>query len=134
MPGRLRLRQIVERRILPEDGALEVAEGASRLDTELFDELLARFPINGKRIRLSPRSVERRHEQPREAFPIGMRRGEALQLGDEVRTGAALELCFKPPFVGGQAQLVEPSRLAACIPFQGNIREYVSTAECECLG
>ena len=48
------LRPRFERRVLREDGALELLERSPRLDAELLDERLARPPVDVKRLGLSP--------------------------------------------------------------------------------
>jgi hypothetical protein len=68
-----------------EDLGLERPQVRTRLETELVHQMTSRFPVGLERFRLSARAVERDHELPAQALPIGVLVDQRLELPDEAR-------------------------------------------------
>ena len=71
----------VERRILAQDGALEVAKRCARLEPELTAEHVPGTPVGIERLRLTPGAIQREHEEPAELLAKRVLADEALELG-----------------------------------------------------
>ncbi len=82
----------VERRVLREDGALELLERSPRLDAELLDERLARPPVDVERLGLSTAAVEREHELRADALAERVIPHECLELSHQVPVAAEREI------------------------------------------
>src|SRR5262249_57037155 len=68
-PARGPSRMDVERRVLLEDRALELAQRVAGLDPELLHERPARALVDGERVGLSPGAVQREHQLATQALP-----------------------------------------------------------------
>jgi hypothetical protein len=58
-----------QRRVLPQDRPLQVAQLGTRLDTQLLDEGIPPAPVRGQCVGLPSTAVQRTHEQPERALP-----------------------------------------------------------------
>jgi hypothetical protein len=116
-------RALVERRVLAEDGRLELLQLGPGVETELFGEDLAALLEDAKCLGLTAGPVQGEHELPAQALPEGVFRDQRGELGrhapvvaeGEVRVDAVLEGC-KP-------QLLEPRRLPRRELLEGEIGE-----------
>ena len=98
----------LERAILHQDRPLEQPQRGGRLDPELLDERLPSLPIDGQRVGLPARPVEREHQLLAEPLAEGMGSDELLQLADELRMSAQREVRVDPPFDRREPDLLEP--------------------------
>ena len=73
----------VERRIVPEDGALDLLELGARFDSELVDENPARALIRVERLRLPARPVQRSHQIHPQPLPKRVFGNQCLELCDQ---------------------------------------------------
>ncbi len=83
-PGRrMRLRHAVrhvERRVLAQDRALEILQGARRVEAELLRERPTDVPVGRQRLRLVARPVQRHHELAADALVQWMLPSQPLEL------------------------------------------------------
>jgi len=85
-----------ERRIVPEDRLLELAELGPRLDPELGDERLAGRAVRVERVDLPPRPVEREHQLLARTVAQRVLRHERLELGNQLSVAAESEVGVDP--------------------------------------
>ena len=83
----------------------------ARVDPELVHERRARSGVGVERLRLPARAVEREHQLAAQALPQRLLADERLELADELRAAAALELGVEPRFERGKPELLEPRDL-----------------------
>ena len=98
---------------MAEHRSLELLQGRPRLDAKLLDQRRPRRLVGGQRLRLPPRPVEGEHQLAAEPFPQRVLGDQALELGDELRTLAALEIGVDPPLLRRETELLEPRGLFA---------------------
>jgi hypothetical protein len=111
--ARAALSRAVQRGILAQDAAVQLAQLRSGLDRHLGDQDVAQLPVGAQRVGLPPGPVEGEHPQGPEALPERMRRGERFQLRDEIPVPAARQQRLGPRFERGQAFLLQPACLRA---------------------
>ncbi len=100
-----------ERRILPQDRPLELAQLRTRVEAELLVEQLLALAIHVQCLGLATRPVQRAHEERARPFLKRVRPHERLQLGDELGTTAEIELRLDATFDRVLTQLAEARRL-----------------------
>ena len=93
-----RRRVDVQRRILLEDRALELAQRLAGLDPQLLDQRAACALVHGERVGLAARAVEREHQLPAQPLAQRVLRDQPLELGDELRMTAEREVGVDPVF------------------------------------
>ena len=99
-----------QRRVLAQDRLLELAQAGAWLEADLV-ELPARPLICGERIGLTAGRVEREHELAAQALAQRFLVDQPLELRDELRRTAELEIDVDALLDSAEAQLVEPRPL-----------------------
>ncbi len=120
-----------ERGVLSEDRGLELLELGAGLETELLGERRARRAIRGERVGLTPRAVEREHQQLAQPLPQRELADERLQLRDHVGGGAQLDFGRDPLLDGHGAELVEAPRLGLRPLLEGELGQRRAAPEVE---
>ena len=92
---------------------MQLAQLRAGLDRELGDQDVAQLAVGAQRVGLAPGPVQGQHLQVPEPLTERMRRGERLQLRDEVSRPAARQQGLGPRFQRGQTLLLQPARLGA---------------------
>ena len=82
-----------------------------RVDPELVHEGRARGRVGVERLRLAAGAVEREHQLPAQALPQRLRADEGLELADELRAAAALEVGIEPSLERDEPELLQPRDL-----------------------
>ena len=95
---------------MPEHGLLELAQPRPGLDPELVHEEVARAPVEVERVRLPAGAVEGEHQELARPLAQRLRRDELLELGDDARRLAAVELGLDPVLHGCEPLILEPRR------------------------
>ena len=103
-----RARGRLQRRVVLQDGPLQLLQGRARLDAELVDERAASLPVGLQGLRLPAGPVQRRHEVAPQALPERMLRDQRLQLPDELAVPAEREVGVDAQLDGRQPDLLEP--------------------------
>src|SRR5207249_3498644 len=98
-----------QRRIVPEDRRLDLAQLWPRLETELVRDPLPEVPERFERLRLASRCIERAHQLRVQALAVWVHRRELLDLRHESRAGAGVEIVVDPLLERREAQLLEPA-------------------------
>jgi hypothetical protein len=88
----LELRTAVERDVLPQDPALELADPRRRLEPELRIQSGAEVAVGGQRVGVATRAVEREHELLAQALAQRVAPRERLELADEIGMAAECEV------------------------------------------
>ena len=101
----------VQRRVLAQDCRLEILQLPRGLHAQLVDEPCSCLPVCVQGVGLSARSVEREHHLRVQSLSIGVLRGEALELGDEVGCSAQLEVGVDAALECDEPELLEPLAL-----------------------
>jgi hypothetical protein len=101
-----------KRWVLAENGPLELAQRWARLDPELLHQCAAGVLIDGKRLGLPPRAIEREHQLPAQALAQGMRGDQRLELADQLGMAPPGQVGLDALLDRGHAQLLQPSDLA----------------------
>ena len=127
--GRRLGRSEPQRRVLPQDRALELLELHARLESQPLDEHAARFLVGGEGVGLAPRPVEREHELSAKALPQRIAGDERLQLGDELGMSPELEVGVDALLDGGEPCLLEADDLGLREWLVGEIRERAAPPE-----
>ena len=117
----------IERRIVGENRALELAGSTSRLDTEFIYQLLARPPIDVECLRLPARSVERKHQLRAETFAKRMLDNQLLELADELCVTAERKLRLDPVLERSESDLLQSRNRNLRELFIGEIGKRCST-------
>jgi hypothetical protein len=86
----------LQRRILPQHGALELLERRTRLDPQLLDQGRPRGLVRSKRLGLPAGVVEREHQLPPETLTQRVLGDEVLELAHELGVAAELEIGVDP--------------------------------------
>jgi hypothetical protein len=123
----------VEARVLGQDHPFELLEAAARVEAELGVECAPRRAIRLERVRLAARAVEGEHQLLAQSLAQRVGTDERLQLGDERRVPAVLELGVDPGLDRGQAELFDPLDLAAGEVVVGDLVERRAAPERERL-
>ena len=97
-----RLAAQLELRVLPEDRAVELLQAAAGVDAELVHEHSPGVVVGLERLGLPTRAIERQHQLPPEALAQGVRVDQALEVADELRVGACVELRLDPLLEHGE--------------------------------
>ena len=100
-----------ERRVLIQDRAVELLQRRAGVDPELLEEPLAGVGVDGERLGLPARAVEREHQLAVEALAERVCPRQRLQLGDERVVAAAAEVGVDPVLRAGEPELVEAGDL-----------------------
>ena len=82
----------VEARVLPQDRAVQLAEGRARLDPELVHERAASVLVGLERLRLPAGAIEREHQLRAQTLAQRILGDERLQLADELGVEPGLEV------------------------------------------
>ncbi|MBA3261287.1 MAG: hypothetical protein H0T69_02190 [Thermoleophilaceae bacterium] len=101
----------VEQRILAQDCLLQLSQLAAWLDPELFGQNPTSVLVDLERIGLAPGAVEREHELFPEALAQRVAAHELLELPDQVRMAAELEVGGDPILECRAAKLFQPADL-----------------------
>ncbi len=117
--------------VLPQDRRLEVAQLLVRLKPELVGEPPAKRLVGGEGVRLPPRAVEGKHEERVHSLLVRVRRGERLDLSDDGRMPAELELAFDPLELRAQAELFQLGEREPCGPVDDHVCERSPTPQRE---
>ena len=94
-------------RILVEDCPLERQKLDARLDAELFGEHGPGLPVDVERLRLTPRSVKRKHQLAAKALPERMLRDQRLQLSHQLLVAAECQIGVDPVEECREAELIQ---------------------------
>jgi hypothetical protein len=97
------MRLVVERRVVGKDLPLERLQLAARFEAEFADEPCACGAVDVEGLRLSSGAVERQHQLAVDALAQWVRRGEPLELADELQVPAELQVDVKAILERGQA-------------------------------
>src|SRR5205823_14556530 len=95
----------VERRILAEDGALELLQRAARLDAELVDQHAAALAVDGQRVDLPAAAIEGEHQVAAQPLAQRLVAYECRQLTHQLLVAAELELGRDAPFERVEPQI-----------------------------
>ncbi len=96
-----------ERRVVAQNGPLELLQRAPRLDAELLDQRRAQGAEGLERLRLAAASVEGEHLQPAQALPERVRGHQRVDLPQHGGVVAGGQLRLHAALDGEQPQLVE---------------------------
>src|SRR5581483_11538909 len=88
----------VERRFLPEDRLMQLAQLAAGLDPELVDERRASALVGVEGLGLASRAIESEHELTAKALAQRVLRDQRLQLAGQLRVAAVLQPTFDALF------------------------------------
>ena len=94
-------------RILVEDCLLERQKLDARLDAELLGEHGPGLPVDVERLRLTPRSVKRKHQLAAKALPERMLRDQRLQLSHQLLVAAECQIGVDPVEECREAELIQ---------------------------
>jgi len=122
-----------ERRVLAQDRLFELAQLHPRLEAELLCETLARAAVHLERLGLPAGAVEREHQLRAQPFAQRLLFGQLLELSDERRMTAGVELGVDSILDGCEARLLEAFRGRACEVFAANVDERRPAPERECV-
>ena len=98
----------VDRRVLSQDPLFEQLHGGAWFDAQVFDPSRTRRLVDLARLRLPATSVQGEHQQLAWPLPKPLRVHERLELADELRVPAELEIGGYALLEGGEAQVLEP--------------------------
>ena len=121
----------VEVRLVTEDRLLEIQQHAARLETELVDERAPRLLVDGERIGLPPRPVEREHERRAQSFAKRVLANERLKLPDHAGLPTKRELGLDSLLERLEVHFLEPEDLPCCEAFGGELAERSAPPERE---
>ena len=131
--GAARFRGHHKRGVLGEDPLLELAEVCPGLEAQLVRERRSCVPVDGERIRLTARAIEREHELTSDAFAVRMPADELLELSDELRMAAECEIGVDPVLGRREAELLETGDLVLRERLVGHVRERRPSPERESI-
>lgn len=97
-----------ERRVLNEDGALELLHLERGLEPELVVEELPRAPVDVKALGLAAAAVEGEHQLRPEALTVRVVGDQRLELGDEAEVSGERELGVDPLLDRCETELLQP--------------------------
>ena len=100
-----------EGRILAQDRRFQPPQLLARLDAEVLAERAPGLAVRIECLCLAAAAVQREHELAAEPLAVRVLGDQALQLGHERVVYALVELCSDAALDGGEAKVVEPSRL-----------------------
>ena len=100
-----------QRRILRQDGPLELAQPLARLDTELLDERPPGVLVGLERVRLPVAPVQRQHELRARALAVRMLGGEPLKGWHDLSVAAERKFGLDQLLEGAHPQLIQPANL-----------------------
>jgi hypothetical protein len=121
----------LERRVMAQDRALQLLQTRAGLDPELLAECPPRAPVRLERLCLTTTPVESEHQLGAQALPVGMRRNERLELGDERVLASQDEVGFDPGLERCQSELLETGDLGLSEGLEGEVCECGSPPERE---
>src|SRR5262249_24121562 len=121
----------VERRVLAQDGALELLQRLPGIEAELGDQRLAGPAIRLECLRLAAAAVEGEHQLPAEPLTQRLACDQHLELADQLRVTAEREVGIDPILHGGGSQILESSRLVRRPPLVGEAPERIPPPEVE---
>jgi hypothetical protein len=119
--------------ILREDRPFELAQPVARLDAQLLDELPAGVLVDLQRVGLPVAAVQREHELRAQALAVRVGGDQRLQLADDLRVPAELELRLDELLERGHAQVVQARDLALREGLVGEVVERAAAPEGERL-
>ncbi len=122
----------VQRRVVSEDRPFELPERIARLDPELVDQRPSRPLVDGERVRLPSRAIEREHQLSAKPLPKRVLGDQALELGDELAMAAEPEIGVDPILECRDSKLLEPDDLRVSERLPGEVGERRPTPEREC--
>ena len=140
--GRLRRREGSLRRkgpmgrelgVVIQDLSLETLECGTGIDPELLDEPCAGLLEGSKRVCLPSGAIEREHQLSAQSLAERVIDDEALELGDELRVPAELELSFDLLLDHRESELFEPHGLRGRKLLIAKFRQRLAAEECERL-
>ena len=126
--GDRRLRQ-VELGILAQDGLVQLAQLAARLDAELLDQVAARCLVDLERVGVAAGAVEREHELGVGALAQRLLPGQRLELAHELGMAAEREVGVDPRLQAGQAELLQAGDLGLGEGLVAEVRKGRATPE-----
>ena len=121
----------VQRRVLLEDGALEVAQFDAGVEPELLVQGLAGVFVGAQRVRLAARAVQGEHQLLVEALSQRQALDELGQVPDRVAVASETQQQLDPAFRRGPPQLVESGDLATGEVHAGDVLERVASPQPE---
>ena len=130
-PDLCRRRQL---RILPQHLPLELLQLRRGVEPELVGECEPRGAVDLERLGLPAAAIEREHQLAAQSLAERVGGDQGLELADERRVAAELELGVDPLLERGEAQLVEPRGLEAREVLLVEIGERGAAPEGERLG
>ena len=116
-----------------QDLSLETLECGARIDPELVDEPCAGLLEGLKRVGLPSGAVEREHQLSAHSLAERVIDDEALELGDDLRVPAELELSVDLLLDHRESELFEPHSLRGRKLLIAKVRQRLAAEECERL-
>ena len=101
------MRQL-QRRVLPQDRLLQLAQRRARLDPQLFYQRPPRRLVDGERVGLPAATVQREHQLGAHALAQRVLGGERLQLGDQIGVATERQIGLDPLLQHREAKLLQP--------------------------
>ncbi len=114
-----------------QDRALELLQGAARLEAELVAQQRTSLAIRLERVGLTALTVEREHQLSTQALLEGVRRDEALELGHVSGAVADRELGVDAVHRRRQPKLLEPADVGLREVELGDVREGLAAPQRE---
>ena len=90
---------------------LELAQRDSRFEPELLDERRTSLPVALEGLCMAPRAIERRHQLPPQPLPHRVRGNQKLELRDELRMPAELQIKLCALLEAVESEVVQSSCL-----------------------
>ena len=103
----------VERRILLEDAAMQLAKLCARLQPELVVHPPPKLGVVVERVGLATGAIERQHREALHALPQGLVSGHRERIGKHLVVPAELQRRVEPRLQRDEPKLLEPLRLGA---------------------
>src|SRR5581483_6086660 len=119
--------------VVIQDLSLETLEGGAGIDPELIDEPCAGVLEGLKRVCLPSGAIQREHQLSAHSLPERVIDDEALELGDDLRVSAELELGFDLLLDHRESELFEPQSLSACKLLVAKVGQRLAAEEGERL-
>jgi hypothetical protein len=118
-------------RVLAQNRSLELAKCRSRLEAELFRQMLARCAVDVERLRLPPRSIERQHQLRGQPLAERLGTGEQLELADQLAVSAERKVGLDPLLERLKTQFLQTRDLALRERLVAEIGERLAAEERE---
>ena len=101
----------VQRRILYQDGSLQLLQCNAGLEAQLDVQVLTRLPVHRETLGLPATAVQREHQLRAQAFTQRLLRNRCLELAHQSRVPAERELGVDALLHGGEAKFLQALHL-----------------------